>query len=124
MRVHGRMTGLTPGEHGFHVHEWGDLSDEAKGESAGSHFDPHGMPHGHPSDAKRHAGDLGNVLADASGVATVDVFDRLLRLEGPDSIVGRSVVVHVGPDKFTQPVGDAGGRVAVGVIGVAKPTAD
>lgn len=121
VRVHGRITGLTPGEHGFHVHEFGDVSDTAKGESAGGHFDPHGMPHGHPTDDQRHAGDLGNVTADANGIAKVDVVDRLLKLDGPESIIGRSVVVHVGPDKFTQPVGDAGGRVAVGVIGIAGP---
>lgn len=120
VRVHGRIEGLAPGEHGFHVHEFGDLGDRLKGQSAGSHFDPHGKPHGRPTDEARHAGDLGNVTADARGLATVDLVDRGLRLDGPDSILGRSLVVHEKADQFTQPVGDAGGRVAFGVIGIAK----
>ncbi len=120
VRVHGRITGLTPGLHGFHVHEFGDLTDAAAGESAGDHFGPGGTPHGRPGDAQRHVGDLGNVEAGAGGVATVDIFDRQLQLDGPRSILGRALVVHAGEDKFTQPSGDAGPRVAVGVIGVAR----
>jgi superoxide dismutase, Cu-Zn family len=120
VRVRGSITGLTPGKHGFHIHEFGDLSDRSEGLSAGDHFAPDGSPHGKPTDTKRHIGDLGNVTAGADGVAVVDMLDHMLRLDGPHSIVGRSVVVHANEDKFTQPSGDAGPRVAIGVIGIAK----
>jgi superoxide dismutase, Cu-Zn family len=122
-RVHiaGKIRGLTPGKHGFHVHEFGDISDEAKGESAGGHFNPHHEHHGAPDARTRHVGDLGNVIANGEGVAIIEESDSLIRLEGPDSIIGRSVVVHEKPDVFIQPTGGAGGRVAVGVIGWANP---
>lgn len=119
VRVSGRVEGLSPGAHGFHVHQYGDLRS-SDGTSAGGHFNPENMPHGHPDDAKRHVGDLGNIEADANGVATIDMVDDTLVLNGPHSILGRGLVVHAGEDKFTQPTGDAGGRVAVGVIGVAN----
>jgi superoxide dismutase, Cu-Zn family len=121
IRVTGKITGLAPGKHGFHVHQYGDLTDRAKGESAGGHWNPENMPHGAPDTKERHVGDLGNVDANAEGVATVDEYDRLLRLRGHDSIIGRAVVVHEKPDTFVQPTGAAGGRVAFGVIGWAKP---
>jgi Cu-Zn family superoxide dismutase len=80
------------------------------------------MPHGAQTDAKRHEGDLGNIDADQNGVAHVEFTDSVLKLEGPKSIVGRGVIVHANPDDFkTQPTGNAGGRQACGVIGVAKP---
>lgn len=116
----GKITGLTPGEHGFHVHEKGDLSDKATGKSAGGHFNPAGHKHGKPSDAERHAGDLGNITADDKGVAQLDIHDEVISLHGDDSIVGKSIVVHEGVDQFTQPTGDAGGRVAFGLIEVEK----
>jgi superoxide dismutase, Cu-Zn family len=119
VRVRGSISGLSPGAHGFHVHEFGDLSDRSEGLSAGDHFAPGGTPHGRPSDSHRHVGDLGNVVAGEDGVAVVNQLDPMLRLEGPHSIVGRSIVVHANEDKFTQPSGDAGPRVAIGVIGIA-----
>jgi Cu-Zn family superoxide dismutase len=64
---------------------------------------------------------LGNVEANAEKVATVDEYDRMLKMHGRDSIIGRAVVVHEKPDTFVQPTGAAGGRVAFGVIGWAKP---
>jgi Cu-Zn family superoxide dismutase len=71
---------------------------------------------------KRHIGDLGNITANANGKATVDLDDPSLSFHGPTSIIGRGLVVHEKADDFkTQPTGNAGGRVAVGVIGVAKP---
>lgn len=122
-RIHvtGKIRGLAPGKHGFHVHQYGDLSDRSKGESAGGHWNPENMPHGAPDTKERHVGDLGNVEANAEGVASVDQYDRMLRLRGHDSIMGRAVVVHEKPDTFIQPTGGAGGRVAFGVIGWAKP---
>ena len=115
------LTGLTPGKHGFHVHEFGDCSSP-DGNSAGSHFNPTHKQHGAPDAADRHAGDLGNIEADASGKAHLDWKDKVMKLSGPDSIVGHSVIVHEKEDDLkTQPTGNAGGRLACGVIGVAKP---
>lgn len=120
VRVVADITGLKPGEHGFHIHEFGDASS-ADGMAAGGHFNPAKENHGAPTAAVRHAGDLGNIKADASGRATLDQVDAKLALDGAASIVGRAVVVHANPDDLTtQPTGNAGGRVAVGVIGVAK----
>lgn len=120
IRVNAEISGLTPGPHGFHVHEKGDCSapDAA---SAGGHFNPGGKPHGDPEHAEHHAGDLPQLLADATGVArltaTADAFSIA---GGATSIVGRSVVVHAAADDFkSQPAGNSGARLACGVI-VAK----
>jgi Cu-Zn family superoxide dismutase len=115
------ITGLTPGKHGFHIHEFGDCSD-AKAASAGGHFNPEHKQHGAPDAGDRHAGDLGNIEADASGKAHLDITDKVMKLSGSDSIVGHAVIVHEKADDLkTQPTGDAGGRLACGVIGIAKP---
>lgn len=116
VHVHGEVTGLTPGLHGFHVHEKGDLSDKEKGQSVGGHYNPTDQPHGKPEDQERHVGDLGNINANDEGIATIDLQDDVIRLDGEHSIVGRALVIHAGEDKFTQPAGDAGARVAFGVI--------
>jgi superoxide dismutase, Cu-Zn family len=110
------LSGLTPGDHGFHIHETGDCSapDAA---SAGEHFNPSASMHGAPDAPARHAGDLGNITADASGNAKYDRVDPGLTLEGEQSVIGRSVVVHVGADDMTsQPSGASGARAACGVI--------
>ena len=115
------VTGLTPGTHGFHIHEFGDCSapDAA---SAGGHFNPNHREHGAPDAARRHAGDLGNLEADESGKAHYERVDKILSLNGADSIVGHSVIVHKKADDLkTQPTGNAGARAACGVIAVAKP---
>ena len=118
LHVIGKVEGLTPGKHGFHIHEYGDLSDRS-GTSAGGHFNPHGKEHGPLHAEQRHAGDLGNIEANEEGVATID-------LQVPDLplhfVLGRGLVVHAKADDLkSQPSGDAGDRVAVGVIGVANP---
>jgi superoxide dismutase, Cu-Zn family len=119
IEVTGKITGLTPGKHGFHVHEFGDLTDP-KGMSTGGHFNPDGKKHGSPHADDRHVGDLGNVTADKEGVAVLNFTDKVLALQGPHSIVGRGLIVHAKEDdEKTQPTGDAGGRVAGGVIGIA-----
>jgi Cu-Zn family superoxide dismutase len=121
VRVVADIEGLTPGEHGFHVHEFGDCS-AASAASAGGHFNPHGMPHADPATAHRHDGDLGNIVADDSGKAHYDVVNKLIALNGADSVVGRAVIVHEKADDLkSQPTGNAGARVACGVIGVVKP---
>ena len=121
VQVHAELTGLTAGKHGFHVHEFGDCS-AADASSAGAHFNPTNQPHAGPDTAARHEGDMGNVEADASGNAKVHYVDHQISLTNDaKSAIGRSVVVHAKPDDLkTQPSGNAGGRVACGVIGWAK----
>jgi superoxide dismutase, Cu-Zn family len=116
VRVIAKVTGLSPGVHGFHVHEVGDCS-APDGTSAGGHFNPEGMEHGAPDATMRHAGDLGNLEANEAGVAELDRVDGQLALDGTHSVVGRSVIVHADPDDLvSQPTGAAGARVACGVI--------
>lgn len=116
------VSGLTPsGTHAVHVHEFGDLRSE-DGTSLGGHYNPEQHEHGLPSVAMRHAGDLGNLVADATGHALVSrVVENITLAGATNPIVGRGVVVHAKPDDGGQPTGNAGGRIAVGVIGVAKP---
>ncbi|MEN6492934.1 MAG: superoxide dismutase family protein [Thermoguttaceae bacterium] len=121
VKVEGTITGLKPGQHGFHVHEYGDLTDRKAGLSAGSHYNPTDMPHGHRTDENRHVGDFGNIEANPEGVATFAFTDPVIELNGPHAIIGRGLVIHAEADKFTQPQGDAGDRVAMGVIGIAQP---
>lgn len=114
------ITGLKPGKHGFHVHEFGDCSSPDFN-TAGAHFNPMKHEHGDPTSQNRHAGDLGNIEADANGTARFEWVDQSLTFYGPNSIIGRSVVVHENPDDMTtQPSGNAGGRIACGVIGISK----
>ena len=122
VEIVGEFTGLQPGQHGFHVHEFGDCS-MADGKCAGGHFNPTGMPHAGPDDAKRHVGDLGNIKADSTGNASYKRVDTVIALNGPHSIIGRSVIVHAKPDDFKtqQPPGNAGDRIGCGVIGIGDP---
>lgn len=120
VKVSVRVTGLAPGKHGFHIHEFGDCSSP-DGSAAGGHFNPTGSPHAAPTEAHRHTGDLGNIEANADGVAELDFVDTKAAFEGEGSILGRGVIVHAGADDLkTQPTGAAGGRLACGVVGVAK----
>jgi len=122
VEVHIQLAGLTPGEHAFHVHEFGDCSSK-DGMSAGGHFNPEHAEHGHRTHGPRHVGDLGNIKADDQGNVDITFRDKVIKLHGPHSIVGRSLIVHEKPDEFTQPVGNAGGRVGCGVVGIAKGAA-
>lgn len=121
VQVHAEITGLTPGKHGFHVHEFGDCSS-ADGSSAGGHFNPTHEPHAGPDAVARHVGDMGNVDADASSKAKLDYVDHHMSLTNEQtSVIGRAVIVHAKPDDLkSQPSGDSGARVACGVIGWAK----
>jgi Cu-Zn family superoxide dismutase len=110
--------GLVPDrEHGFHIHEAGDCSS-GDGMSAKGHFNPHGKPHGPPATTERHAGDLPALKADKGGRAKLDVTVDLISLRpGPASVVGRGLIIHADPDDYkTQPTGNAGARIACGVI--------
>jgi superoxide dismutase, Cu-Zn family len=110
---------LTPGKHGFHIHEKGDCS-AADAASAGAHFNPMHQHHGGPTGLERHAGDLGNITADSSGRAHLD-WKGSLSLSGNDSIVGKSVVVHEKEDDLkTDPSGNSGARIACGAILAVK----
>jgi Cu-Zn family superoxide dismutase len=114
-RIEVTMQGLSPGEHGIHVHEGGDCGNDAK--NAGGHFNPEGHPHGRAAMAASHLGDLGNIKAGKDGKGTLALDDPYLSLTGPNSAVGHTFVVHAGPDDFkTQPSGNSGARVACGVI--------
>ena len=110
--------GLKPGaEHGFHIHEAGDCSS-GDGMSAKGHFNPFGKPHGDPKSAERHAGDLPALKAGKDGRAKLDVtVDALSIGQGAGNIVGRGLIIHADPDDYkTQPTGNAGARLACGVI--------
>jgi len=125
LKITADLHGLTPGDHAFHIHEWGSCEDSAK--AAGGHFNPTKAPHGQAlKDGvhKAHAGDLGNVAAGADGNATLDVTLKGASLtKGKFAVAGRAVVVHEKVDDFSQPAGNAGGRVACGVIGLVGPAA-
>jgi Cu-Zn family superoxide dismutase len=119
------VKGLAPGSlHGFHIHETGDCS-APDASSAGAHFDPTVSLHGGPAGELRHGGDLGNLKADANGVARGNVTVGGISVDGgPDRIVGRAVVIHAAADDLTsQPAGNAGGRIACGVINPASEDA-
>ncbi len=125
VKVLADLEGLTPGaQHGFHIHEFGDCS-AADAASAGSHYDAAGtMHHGRPDDAVKHSGDLGNLAADASGKTHHEITVSGISISGGQApILGRGVIVHAKADDFGQPVGNAGGRIGCGVVGVMKPPA-
>lgn len=111
------LTGLPPSsEHGFHVHETGDCS-APDASSAGGHYNPGGHPHALPNGAARHAGDMGNVTADENGEVHTQMVIDTMSVDGEaPSVVGRAVIVHASPDDGGQPTGNAGARVACGVI--------
>ncbi|XP_063593948.1 uncharacterized protein LOC134770958 [Penaeus indicus] len=122
--IEGTITGLSPGLHGFHIHEFGDLSDGCT--TIGGHYNPHKRLHGSPDDRERHVGDLGNVLADADGIAKVNITDPIISLTGPFSVIGRALDVHAGEDDLgdggdekSLKGGNAGRRLACGVVGFA-----
>lgn len=116
MRIEANVAGLTPGEHGFHVHELGDCS-APDANSAKGHFNPAAKAHGHHGSEERHGGDMPNLVANAQGEARYTAELTGLNLSGPNSIAGRSVVIHADPDDYkSQPAGNSGKRIACGVI--------
>lgn len=116
VRVTANIEGLTPGKHGFHIHEKGDCS-AADFTSAGGHFNPAAAKHGSPTDPEHHAGDFGNLEANEQGVARFERVFQWLTFKGTNSILNKAVIVHEkADDMVTQPTGNAGGRLACGVI--------
>lgn len=123
VKVTAEVSGLEPNsKHGFHIHEFGDASSE-DGKAMGGHYNPEGHDHALPtdSDGHRHAGDMGNLEADEDGNATYTMtFDNISIAGMTNPIIGRGVIIHAAPDDGGQPTGNAGARIAQGVIGVAK----
>jgi superoxide dismutase, Cu-Zn family len=122
VEIEAKLTGLPPNsKHAIHIHQYGDLTSK-DGKSAGDHYNPMHHPHALPDKEIRHAGDFGNLESDESGNAnfklTVDNISLAGRL---NPIIGRGVVVHAKVDDGSQPSGNAGDRLAVGVIGVRNP---
>jgi Cu-Zn family superoxide dismutase len=118
--------GLIPnGQQGFHIHEYGDLSDGCN--SACAHYNPFGKSHGCPGAEERHVGDLGNLHIDLFGNANYSTNDNVIQLSGEYSIIGRSLIVHQNKDDCGQgqnpeslKTGNAGARIACAVIGYCK----
>ncbi|MDB4962667.1 MAG: superoxide dismutase [Myxococcales bacterium] len=117
VEVTANVEGLTPGDHAYHVHEKGDCS-APDASSAGGHFNPSGHKHGAPDAAEHHEGDFGNLTAGKDGKATKTFVMKGITLgDDPTSIIGKGFIVHEKKDDFkTQPTGNAGGRVACGVL--------
>lgn len=115
------IQGLSPNaKHGFHIHQYGDCS-ALDGKSAGGHYNPTGTPHGLPPAAERHAGDLGNLQADAHGTAHYELTVDNIMIAGPHNpVLGRAIIIHGKEDDGGQPTGNAGPRIGCGVIGIAK----
>ena len=116
--VTGEIRGLKPNaEHGFHVHEKGDCSS-GDGMSTGGHFNPDGKAHGQHGQGTHHAGDLISLKADAKGVADFSYHSTTISVgSGTANVVGKGVIVHRDPDDYkTQPTGNAGPRLACGVV--------
>jgi len=118
LQVSAQITNAAPGLHGFHIHEFGGCGD--LGKAAGGHFNPEGAPHGmlmKDGPHKAHAGDMGNITVDVNGNATLETILPNIHLAGPaPSVAGRAVILHEKADDFSQPTGNAGGRIACGPI--------
>mmetsp|Transcript_8726 Transcript_8726/g.15312 ORF Transcript_8726/g.15312 Transcript_8726/m.15312 type:complete len:155 (-) Transcript_8726:56-520(-) len=121
--IKGAITGLSPGKHGFAVLVFGDLANPPA--TLGEHFNPHGKQHGSPDVDERHVGSLGNIEANADGKANIHIEDKLVKLIGPQSIIGRSLSVHANEDDLGKGGheqslvnGNAGPAVAFGVVGI------
>lgn len=113
--ISGQFTGLKPGKHAIYIHEQGDCS--GKGKKIGTHLNPTKAKHGPPSSGMRHAGDFGNVEADDTGTASFSMQTDSVSMvaDRPDSVIGRSVVIHA---KADDKKGSGGAPVACGVIGL------
>ena len=123
--IDGQIKGLIPGKHGLHIHVFGDFTEGFI--TAGGIFNPFGRNHGAPDDEERMVGDLGNIDVDEDGLAHINIEDRQVKLIGPHSVIGRSIIVKSDMDdlgrgghEFSLSTGNSGTRIAAGVIGIAS----
>lgn len=117
VKVTGTINGLTPGEHGIHIHEKGDCSTPDFS-SAGNHFNPNNGQHGDFDKKESHMGDLGNLKANKDGKAEINEISEYINL---NEILGKAVIIHANVDDLkSQPAGNSGPRIACGVIEKAK----
>jgi Cu-Zn family superoxide dismutase len=118
LKLTATVKGVPPGKHGFHIHENGACGDEGK--AAGSHFNPDQVSHGllmKDGFAHSHAGDYGNIEVGADGNGNLETTLTGLSLsEGKYNVSGKAVILHEKEDDFSQPTGNAGGRIGCGVI--------
>lgn len=118
LKISAKLTGVPAGDHGFHIHEFGDCGDSGK--KAGGHYNPRSTKHGHlmkEGARKAHAGDMGNISADKDGNAALEVvLPRQSVSSGKYNVAGRAIILHEKVDDFSQPTGNAGGRIGCGVI--------
>jgi Cu-Zn family superoxide dismutase len=127
-RISGYISGLSPGEHGFHIHKDGDLTEGCK--SMCSHYNPFKLDHGGPDSSIRHVGDLGNIVANQSGTAQFVILDKMIKLRPPHSVIGRSFVIHKNRDDLglgtgaardeSLKTGNAGARLGCAIIGISS----
>ena len=121
VQVRADIEGLDPSaQHAWHIHEFGDVTDPA-GRATGGHYNPERMRHGLPGNPHRHAGDFGNLVADAQGKVHAQITMRNISLAGTrNPIIGRGMIIHAKSDDGGQPTGNAGARISQGVIGIAS----
>lgn len=120
IKVTADIKNLPGANHGIHIHEYGDCS-ASDASSAGGHFNPENVQHGARTDSIRHVGDLGNIQADGYGNAHLEFTDSFISFSGKHSIIGKAVIVHEKADDLkSQPTGNAGSRIACGVVGISK----
>lgn len=121
VKITAQVSGLKPNsKHAIHIHEYGDLRAE-DGTMTGGHYNPESHDHALPEKEMRHAGDMGNLVANAEGVASFTLsVDNITLVGSKNPVIGRGVIVHIGEDDGGQPTGNAGARIAQGVIGIAN----
>jgi len=110
---------VSDGLHGFHIHEWGDLSD-SDGMASGKHYNPFNHPHNCTDSDIRHVGDMGNIAFrfEKIGRANMNQLLQLIELTGERSVIGRSVILHEKEDNCAGEAGNAGKRIGRCVIGI------
>ena len=120
----GELNGLSVGYHGMHIHEKGDPRKCCS--ALGDHYNPFNKNHGNITDIDRHVGDLGNIIVDENGKCLISLADNQIKVTGPYSIIGRSIIIHENKDDLGKGLnldsiktGNSGKRIAYGIIGYA-----